>query len=223
MDLWGLQGINSNDVPYDPFFAARFVKTIMQEVIIAGYNTVTWIGSMAQSTYNPVRSIATKVQGEDGYYQIDKTFVSESPIQRLAGVLDPLGFAGTFTGGGSAFFLAKSAPAASLTQTLKGGKYKDLVSEPGQMRHHMPAKSVSPLSTEEGPAIVVDNFLDHYKTSSWGNSKKAQEYRKQQKQLINEGKFDEAQQMDIQDLKEKFGDKYDEHVKQMLQNTGNNK
>lgn len=103
----------------DPFFAARFVKTVMQDITIGVYNTVTWLGSMAQPVYNPVRSIATKVQGDDGYYQVEKTLAIESPGQRLAGVLDPIGVVGTFAGGGPAAFMAKSASGTSITQSIK--------------------------------------------------------------------------------------------------------
>lgn len=102
---------------------------------------------------------------------------------------------------------------------LKGGKYKDLVIEAGQQRHHIPANSATDLSTGEGPAIVMDT-PDHQKTASWGNSKEAQKYRNQQKQLVNEGKFKDAQQMDILDIQNKFGKKYDEHINQMQQFTG---
>jgi hypothetical protein len=103
----------------DPMFAARFVKTLMQDFIIGAYNTVTWIGSTAGPVYDPVRSVATKVQGEDGYYHLEKTTVVESPGERLAGLLDPIGVAATLTGGGPAAFMAKSGTGTSLTQTLK--------------------------------------------------------------------------------------------------------
>jgi len=85
--------------------------------------------------------------------------------------------------------------------------------------HHMPADSVSPLSRNDGPAIHMDAD-DHRKTARWGSSKDAKAHREQQKKLIDDGKFGEAQQMDIDDLKIKFGDKYDEHVKEMQDKTG---
>ena len=56
---------------------------------------------------------------------------------------------------------------------------------------------------------------DHQKTKSWGSSKKAKQYRKEQEELIKQGKFKEAQQMDINDVRSKFGNKYDEGIKQM--------
>jgi RHS repeat-associated protein len=100
-------------------------------------------------------------------------------------------------------------------QKLLGGQYKDLKIITGkEERHHMPADKVSPNSTTKGDAIIMD-IDDHYQTESWGRSKKAQKYRQQQKELIDKGKYDEAQQMDIDDVKGKFGKKYDKAIKQM--------
>ena len=56
---------------------------------------------------------------------------------------------------------------------------------------------------------------DHKKTASWGRKRTAQEYREKQKQLIAEGKFKEAQQMDIDDIHAKFGSKYDQGIEEM--------
>ena len=94
-----------------------------------------------------------------------------------------------------------------------GGAYKDIPANGGQ-RHHMPADSVSPYSKKDGPAVVMDT-MDHMETASWGNSKRAQEHREMQKRLINQGEFKEAQQMDIDDIKNKFGNKYDQGIIQM--------
>jgi len=98
-------------------------------------------------------------------------------------------------------------------QVPKGGAYKDVPANGGEV-HHMPADSVSPLSKGKGPGVRMEK-PDHMKTKSWGSSKKAKAYRAKQEELIKEGKFDEAQQMDIDDVQSKFGDKYDEGIKQM--------
>lgn len=95
-----------------------------------------------------------------------------------------------------------------------GGAYKDLPSKPDCEKHHIPADSSSDIPTSDGPAIVMDKG-DHRQTASCGNSREAQEYRAKQKELINEGKFEEAQQMDIDDIKEKFGSKYDDQIAEM--------
>jgi len=104
----------------------------------------------------------------------------------------------------------------------KGGSYKELKdagygenSKPPQEVHHMPADSVSELSRNDGPAITMDKE-DHRRTASCGNSKEAKKYRAKQKELIEQGKFREAIQMDIDDIHKKFGDKYDDAIKNML-------
>jgi YD repeat-containing protein len=96
-----------------------------------------------------------------------------------------------------------------------GGAYQDVVGIAGHEAHHMPADSVSPLSTREGPSIALP-VDDHRLTASWGNSKAARAYRQTQGDLINQGDFRGAQQMDINDISRKFGNKYDDAVQQML-------
>lgn len=94
-----------------------------------------------------------------------------------------------------------------------GGAYENVAANGGQV-HHMPADSISPYSTEKGPGIRMDT-TDHMKTASWGRLKEAEEYRERQRQLIEAGKFREAQQMDIDDLHAKFGDKYDKAIEEI--------
>jgi hypothetical protein len=79
----------------------------------------------------------------------------------------------------------------------------------------MPANSVSPLSRGNGPSIQMDQ-LDHYQTASWGRSASAKAYRAQQQLLVNQGRFDDAMQMDIDDVIGKFPGKYDDAILQML-------
>ena len=79
----------------------------------------------------------------------------------------------------------------------------------------MPADTVSPLERGDGPAIKMDKE-DHRQTASCGNSREAREYREKQRELISEGKFREAIQMDIDDIKEKFGDKYDDAIAELM-------
>ncbi len=103
-----------------------------------------------------------------------------------------------------------------------GGSYKELKNEgwgwndnPPHEVHHMPADSASHLEREEGPAIAID-YSDHQQTASCGSSREAKEYRAEQKELIDSGDFRGALQMDIDDLHDKYGDKYDEAISQML-------
>lgn len=94
------------------------------------------------------------------------------------------------------------------------GAYKD-VRAAGREAHHMPAKSVSHLGEREGPAISMTPE-DHRLTASWGNSKAAQDYRKEQQRLVDEGRFREAQQQDIDDMRKIASDKYDREISQMI-------
>lgn len=94
------------------------------------------------------------------------------------------------------------------------GAYKD-VRTAGREAHHMPAKSVSHLGEREGPAISMTPE-DHRLTASWGNSKAAQDYRKEQQRLVDEGRFREAQQQDIDDMRKIASDKYDREISQMI-------
>ncbi len=101
----------------------------------------------------------------------------------------------------------------------QGGRFGDIFKD-GEGEtvevHHMPADSVTELSRNDGPAIRMDKE-DHRETASCGNSREAREYRERQKKLIDDGKFEEAVNMDIEDIREKFGDKYDDAINEMLE------
>jgi len=100
----------------------------------------------------------------------------------------------------------------------KGGSYRDVKKNSDGSTHevhHMPADSTSDIDRNDGPAIKMTNE-DHAETASYGSSRDAREYREKQRELIEQGKFMEALKMDIEDIIEKFGDKYNEEIKQML-------
>lgn len=100
----------------------------------------------------------------------------------------------------------------------KGGSYGGIFKEGEGDKyeiHHMPADSASNLERNDGPAIKMEKE-DHRQTASCGSSKEAREYRVAQKELIDQGKFREALQMDIDDIYDKFGDKYDDAIAEML-------
>ena len=99
----------------------------------------------------------------------------------------------------------------------KGGSYSEVKkTSDGEKHevHHMPADSASHLERDDGPAIRMEKE-DHRLTASCGNSREAREYREKQKELIEHGKFRDALQMDIDDLHEKFGDKYDDSISEI--------
>ncbi len=58
---------------------------------------------------------------------------------------------------------------------------------------------------------------DHRQTASCGSSREACEYRAKQRELVEQGEFRKAQKMDIDDIHSKFGSKYDEGIKEMLE------
>lgn len=101
---------------------------------------------------------------------------------------------------------------------VNGGSYADVKKNSNSETHevhHMPADSASNLERTEGPAIKMEKD-DHRQTASCGSSREAREYQAVQKELIDNGKFREALQMDIDDIREKFGSKYDEAISEML-------
>ena len=81
--------------------------------------------------------------------------------------------------------------------------------------HHMPANVSSTLSRWKGPCIIMSKE-DHTKTSSYKNTKAAVKYRKWQAKLISEGKFLEAEFMDIKNIRRKFGNKYDKSIDEKI-------
>jgi len=104
---------------------------------------------------------------------------------------------------------------ANEKKDYRGGSYGELKEAgygwPDHEVHHMPADSASELPRDDGPAIVMD-YEDHRQTASCGLSKEAAEYRQTQRDLVAEGKYMEAFQMDVDDIHEKFGDKYDNAI-----------
>ncbi|MCM1059864.1 MAG: hypothetical protein NC452_06185 [Eubacterium sp.] len=101
---------------------------------------------------------------------------------------------------------------------VMGGSYSDVKkTSDGETHevHHMPADTASHLDRLDGPTIKMEKE-DHRQTASCGSSLEAREYQAKQKELIDSGNFREALQMDIDDIHEKFGSKYDEAISQML-------
>lgn len=97
-----------------------------------------------------------------------------------------------------------------------GGLYGRLKpAGPGNQIHHTPANKVSPRTMYSGPAIRM-SADDHKLTASYGSSPAAAAYRARQKALIDQGRFDDAVQMDIDDIRTKFGSKYDEAILEMI-------
>ncbi len=99
---------------------------------------------------------------------------------------------------------------------IRGGRYSDVrASNKGGNVNHMPARAVSPYTPHTGPAIWMSK-ADHRRTASWGSSLEAVAHRQKQAELIAMGKIRDAVNMDINDIRLKFGNKYDRNIQQML-------
>ena len=106
---------------------------------------------------------------------------------------------------------------ATVQYRAVGGSHAQVVRArpPGSEANHIPPDSVNGLRYGEGPAIPM-TIPHHRDTASWGSWISAKRHRKLQKELIDKGDFRGAQQMDIDDIREKFGNIYDEYIEQML-------
>jgi len=82
--------------------------------------------------------------------------------------------------------------------------------------HHIPAASISSLNYCDGPAVTM-NRSDHQQTASYDSKRGSREFRERQHNLINQGRFAEAIQMDIDDMHDKFGNKYDNGINSALE------
>jgi hypothetical protein len=114
--------------------------------------------------------------------------------------------------------IAKEGVEPTTEVVQQGGAFRELRRVADHHRHHMPADSISPLKRGDGPSISILK-KDHKKTASFGNKPGAKPHRETQAELIKQGKFSEAQEMDIADIRQKFGNKYDKAIEHMLKYT----
>lgn len=107
-----------------------------------------------------------------------------------------------------------------IRKTTRGGSYgflrKFTAGNKNYEIHHMPSASSSPLSRWKGPCIIMSKE-DHQLTSSYKNARGAERYRRWQAKLISEGKFLEAEYMDIKNIRRKCGDRYDKSIMEKLE------
>lgn len=80
--------------------------------------------------------------------------------------------------------------------------------------HHMPARSISPLHPDVGPAIQMDP-RDHRMTNSYGRSPLSNATLAGQQEMIASGNFIAAQAIDVGEVMAKFPGKYDAAIYQM--------
>ncbi len=80
--------------------------------------------------------------------------------------------------------------------------------------HHIPANAASEetiMSRKNGPAIVMTKE-DHQKTASYGASAAAKQYREKQAEYIKNKDWKKAFDMDVKDIRTKFGTKYNKAI-----------
>ena len=103
---------------------------------------------------------------------------------------------------------------------IYGGSYKDCKKLSTGLSgheevHHIPAASISSISYNDSPAITMSK-ADHQNTASYDSKAGARAYRQKQNDLIQQGRFQEALQMDIEDIRFKFGNKYDQGINAVI-------
>lgn len=115
---------------------------------------------------------------------------------------------------------ANPVPEIKFKKKYRGGKHGSIKHPIGDRldSHHMPSKQSSPLDIDEGPAIQMEP-ADHRRTASYGGraGSPQQAYRDKQKGFIQKGRFDDAFEMDIDDIQDKFGDKYDQAILEAME------
>jgi hypothetical protein len=82
--------------------------------------------------------------------------------------------------------------------------------------HHIPAKfAYSNIMDKDKPAIQMDK-CDHKITKSNGSGQEAILWRARQEELIDQGRYMDAMQMDIDNIRDLFGGKYDHAIEEAL-------
>lgn len=180
--------------------------------IAANLNTLKGLGQIAGGAFgwltSPISAPADTIIGRP-----ISSLTNGAVSPRPAG--DTVVAIGSMLVGPEAALTSRTGRIAAPEITQLGGAYRDVKGMIGYEAHHMPANSISPLSTEQGPSVAM-LAEDHRLTASWGNSREARAYRQTQADLIAQGDFQGAQQLDIIDIQSKFGNKYDDAIQQML-------
>jgi len=113
---------------------------------------------------------------------------------------------------GLLFAMSSSTPSG-----FRGGRHGDTKGPVGDGldSNHSPADAVSPFRRNDGPAFQMDP-RDHQRMTSTGRSREAIAWRKAQQDLIDQGRLRDAVQMDIDEARRLFLDKYDQAINEML-------
>lgn len=163
----------------------------------------------------------------------------EIPIQSLSNGTIPevTGFIpeNASQGAGQLCFAQEVDPSSSTTTTVitimgqpqncstfVGGLYKDWAAgvPAGCERHHIPSRysyffDSAGRKHQCGPVVLMSR-LDHQATGSWGGGPTPDQFRATEANLMMTGQFDAAMQVGINDLRLKFGLKYEVAIQQAL-------
>lgn len=112
-------------------------------------------------------------------------------------------------------WFASKAEGASQKLIQLGGAFRDIHGMPGYHAHHNLGRAISPLSVGDGPSIAM-LAKDHQTLVSSRAGKAAEAFRKEQADLLSKGDIEGAIQLDINDIKKRFGNRYDDSIAQML-------
>ena len=196
--------------------------TPMAIMIVAGQLTTE--AALASAISGVVTAGISKFNGESNEKILENTITSASEGFKYAAIFSGATKVLTSTG---KYISTNIYPKANSFLTQKqaikeGGTYRELFSKfKGNLKdnklqiHHVPANASSSetvMSRLDGPSILMTE-KDHALTASYGNSLSAKSYRAKQAKYIEEGNWKKAFEMDVNDIRSKFGEKYDEALK----------
>ena len=196
--------------------------TPMAIMIVAG--ELTTEAALASVISGVVTAGIAKFNGESNEKILENTITSASEGFKYAALFSGATKVLTSTG---KYISTNIYPKANSFLTQKqaikeGGTYRKLFSKfKGNLKdnklqiHHVPANASSSetvMSRLDGPSILMTE-KDHALTASYGSSLSAQSYRAKQAKYIEEGNWKKAFEMDVNDIRSKFGEKYDEALK----------
>lgn len=104
-------------------------------------------------------------------------------------------------------------------RVLHGGKYHDVqkysVSGVKEAHEIPPFSATGETYRYNNPSVLMDK-ADHQLTAGWGSSVEAREYRRMVAEMWQQGKTKEVIELGIQDLRIKFGTKYENGIQEMI-------
>ncbi|WP_258398652.1 hypothetical protein [Herbaspirillum rubrisubalbicans] len=194
--------------------------------MIPGGKVVTTVGKVAKRAVGMAKGVGAAKRGAKGARETEEAlkaaraakeaeetakFAKDVNAAKAARETKEAAQAGTGGKGGGKDTTVKKRPKGPCDHLRQGsgkGPYRGgahgKTSKPandGKHSHHMPADNVSPLKSNEGPAIQIDP-LDHIDTSSYGYSKESASYRERVEKLIKKKQWRKAMVIEIRDVRE---------------------